>query len=803
MHIRFTQPGFGLTLIVTAGLLFFMFGTIQVVAQNYLEPTGQAPLSNVIDFINETNPTQARFGRLIVNANSPVDIPNDSQPFLHVRGNALFLGAASFDTQSATDVTWFVNPQATSFVSSGTVLGNGKLGILSTASGLYAESTNSTAISVATTVENVRSVFGQAVPPPASVGISAGIQAKATTVTGMGLYAIQTGCDGTNQATCGVAGKFEGNFVVTNGKLFADARNVYKAFSILDQGAPAGDGIGIKTIEISTATTVSDVILADETYLSMDVSLGSTPYNPNDANISIVYNQTNRTITTSWSSAPAASQLPITVQVYYYKRFGAVIVDSPGSGATITSKNFQVNSGTQYQFYARINNGSSSPEQFTWLLYKNNDFTNAANQCLPVDNCGTITATGLYTAPAGAPAGLQAYVVAKWNPLPTVLASTTLNFYTITITPPTTVPANTFYLANVTPYTFSASAQGPSGAMTVTWSIAQPPTTSIGSIGAGSGVYTAAASIPNGVTWPWTGQIRATIQGIPEAFYANYAVTPIPRSADITFTNTFAPASPALPQDNQPANRQAGTGQVLILEAKVLSVPDVYQHNFNWSITSPIGDTLSVAQTNDATKTLQYTLPAPAPYDISNVAHRSRTIVATWRNPDNGVTPATNNLVVHPGQANPNTVSLIAGASASVNGAISVLGFNNERSLESINGVAVTGIYPQTIPVTCGSIRINNAVDTPASCVNPTTQGCSRAYSLTYTGHTTTCSANIPVLLKGDKRETATISVQTTGTCGPCNCDLSSPNPRFHCGGLQCASCCAICGSAPPDPDAT
>ncbi len=794
MPIRFSQPGFGLSLIVTAGLLFFTFGAFQVVAQNYLEPTGAAPESNVIDFINETSTAQARYGKVIINAADPSVIPDSGAPFLQVKGSALFLGTVSFDVLTSSKVTWYVNPQTTStpsYVTSGTYTPLGKLTVSSAAgAGVNAQSATSNAVSVGTTVEFASSVYGEVVPPPGTIGISAGVKATAN-ANGIGLYALQSGCTGSTDpnnggspSKCGVAGNFEGNFIVVNGQIIGDGRNIYRAFSILDQGS-IGNGIGIKTFEISSVGTISPTIAADETFLSMSAYVGNKPYDPNDTNIQITYNKSNpsaQSLTVTWTTTP--TPLPVVVQIYYYKRFGAMIVSSPQGGNIVTAKNFQVGSGTSYQFYAALNGGSSAAGQFTWSLYKDSNFINPCNtNVLDPDHCGAITSDGVYTPPSAAPTGNKAWVVAKWAGDPTVYAFAELDLYIITITPPD--PA-VFYI-NGPALPFTANAVGPSGNMPVTWSVVQSPTTDIGYIGATTGVFTPVATISSGGIWPWYGKVKATISSIPEAFFAtSNDMAPIPKSSDISIAQTFTDGV----QAGLPANQQVGTGNMLTLTATVSTVPTQYQHTFSWSLAS-LDDSLDPLKTDATTQAVTYT--AADSLDIMDPTQRARTISVTW----NGQA-ASSSVILYPGETSPQLLSFNVTANGTSTSTLSVNNFNTavaNRAIYSINGTLVTGTVGQSIPTPCGTLTITAITDSPSGgCTNPATQQCTRAYTIRYNAAAAACTAIVPVVLSADRRETSIIRVQTTSTPS-CFCSGCGSPYNYPCGFKTCQSCCGICQS--------
>ena len=755
----------------------FVIGSWRVVAQTFIPPSSQAPRNNVIDFINQSGGTQSRSGVLQIN------VPNYQTAILGtpevlsvnastVPGNAYIQGPVIFAQNTANNSALEVNPSVSKpYVTSGATGANGKYSVAATNTGLYGQTSVGHAIFGKTYVASV-AVFGKTLQVPTGSSVSYGLWAKTTgnTTNNVAIYAQNNGTCSAG-SFCKLAAQFIGNFVV-NGKLWGDARGIYKAWTLNDAN-DTSSGIAFKTIDLSAPGfpfvidgsdanvlkwSAQELDTANETFVSMSVLVDGALYNPVNATLatsdvnylSVTFTQPT-TLTVKKNKDSTASA--IVIQMFYHKKVDIsispsiknVLVGSNGTGSVL--------------FSGLIAGGASSNSEFVWELYKDSALT------LPCDaTCGTMDATtmGLYNPPAAIGAINPVFIKATWVYDSTISAYATVNLYSLTITQ---APASGI-IGSASPLTIQATVQGPGSTPTIAWalltsygaSITPACSTSLTCSYVAPGTMAGAPTPP-----PWSDVVQVRITGISDTFTTTASVKIIP-TVTIQATNP-ATGTTYSQSSSQNTVAEVGIGQTLTLYAVANNVPALYSHNFTW--VSPTSDSIAPGATDGTTQTTTFTAP--------NTTITPRQARATWS------FDALALMTLYVAQGDAQNITMSRGVSTSGVHAVTIAGYAT-RILALQSSPTVPLIANQTVSSACGTLIFNSYTPALDTC-DPKVSQCSRTANFTYTASGSACSANVSLVSVQDPRDIATITMQSTVVIPSCYCTKKPFCAPEICGG--------------------
>ncbi|MBI3405537.1 MAG: DUF4091 domain-containing protein, partial [Acidobacteria bacterium] len=308
--------------------------------------------------------------------------------------------------------------------------------------------------------------------------------------------------------------------------------------------------------------------------------------------------------------------------------------------------------------------------------------------------CGTISATGSYTAPAAVPSPATVTVTAT-----SVADNTKSGTATVTVQPGVTVSVNppTATLVPNGPQTFTATVTG-TGNTVVTWSVngVNGGNSSVGTITAG-GAYTAPASVPT----PNTVTVTATSQADPT------------KSANATVTINAAIAVSVTPASVSLTNNPQGTRQF------TATVTGTANTAVTWTLS---GAGCAGAACGTITAGGLYTAPAlvPVPASVTVTATSSadptKTGTATVTLTTTitvSVTPPAPSIGLSATQLF--TATVVGSANTAVNWSVNGIAGGNA----AVGTISAAGLY--TAPVSLPSAQ--NFTITAASQVNPASTG--------------------------------------------------------------------------------
>lgn len=769
-------------------------------AQTFIEPSDEAPKSNVLDFISESGESQSRLGKLRIGSGV---IPNQSaDPMVDVVGNTYIQGNAYFDRQ-AIPAWQVVLSQAPQHVNSGTVVTNGKLTIQNTAGpALYANSLASNGVYAKTLSNNAKAIFGQTIQV-AGGSVSSGVRGEATDELGAGIYARQNHCPGSDIAVCGNAAQFIGNVVVT-GVIRGDGRGIVRTWTLNDvSSTDAAKGISVKTIDVTNTFfdnssprqyTTTDVLPPSTTFITMSVMVGDSPYDPTRASLdpetdekylAISYSTATNELTVKKGSADEN----LIILFYYHQELSAQILD--GAGNIVNPARALVGTSAQLTFRGSIGGGQLEGGEFLWTLHTDPSATDA-NKCT---TCGTIAESGpttTYTPPATIPTIPPAtplnsiWLKATWTADPTIYSIQQIDLYSITITP----QVIQYVLIGGQTLSFSATVSCPPSDVEcsinpnpITWSVQSDNGSNEGSesINETTGVYTSPVSVDSGSSW--TATVRAAIASHPELYKEKFfmLLPQIKISAQVNETEIASP-------DGKKAS--IGVKQTVVLRATASGVPAPLANDFNWSLQTPTGinETLTGGSATNQTAATQPTITYTAP-DVVSIG--GRTVTAIWRS-NESATLSHQTIVIYPGTASPVTFTQTEGTTGAKS--LSVSGFQSERRIYSfcttldctneqvVDYTALAAGTPYVIggglTGNCGTLSLTGPATSNPLC-NPDTQICSLNSTFSYTASGTGL-CTLKAKLMGDTRQTAIITLDPTSAGNGCTCN---PKTGYCCVG--------------------
>lgn len=820
---KIQHPEFGIASILVFGAALFVVSTIVVFAQDFIEPSGQAPTNNVVDFITVSDSAQARVGQLRINSTID-DIPETDDPIVDVIGNSYLQGDVTFGKNWGPSL--FVN--ATKFpyyVTTGTGAANGKLSVNATTSyGLFASSLNNDGIyvntkSAGTALTPSKNIFGQTTQVSAGEQ-SAGVMGVSINPLGYGIYAEQTDCTSYN-FSCGFAGQFYGNVVVT-GKIIGDGRGIFKTWTLNDNtSVDSATGISIKTITITNDNfsggnnyVYANAIGAGETFISMSVLNNSSAYNPHLATLSTentnllsfsINNATGDLIVTKHTATAIAG--PIVVTIYYHQQLSASVavnedIDGNGSSPDVANPyNALVGEDKVTTFIGALGGGGYEGSNFVWELYEDIDGNLIPDKKCSDATCGTVLIgigeTTSYVAPSVFPSsGKRVWLRASWTSDATVYVDQQIDLYKVDII---NTPADNYVTINGAPHDFNAVVDCPLTACpSVEWALGS---SFGGNVDLLSGLYTPPIEVAGGNRWRV--QIKATLPSLSPQLEQTYEFDLLPY---ISITATLegenlssqgpwsvTETTADLAQVGISCPSACGVGQKLKLTAVAGGIPLILQHDFSWSINEAIllsGENLVSGNLNtitDATnQDIIYT--APSTYNASDVIQAIRTIKATWRFATEAVDSVQSQVMdvaLGKGTIPMQTFSQYNNKTGSYT-SFKIYGYASlaARSIYQVcNNLTCTDItqiinWDDTFPISitvneCGTLRITGVTGT-----NPQT------IIFSYTGAGSgTCSDILYLRAMGDTRAMSQIATKTTLDPCPYDCSLLCP-------GFKCPTCC-------------
>ena len=370
-------------------------------------------------------------------------------------------------------------------------------------------------------------------------------------------------------------------------------------------------------------------------------------------------------------TAPATAPSPGTVSVtatnvFDPSQIGAAVVtigSGGGVGVSISPASLTIAvKGTQ-QFKATVTGSSNTA--VTWSV--------SGTGCVS-GSCGTITSSGLYTAPATVPSPALATVTATSVADTTKSASASVVIQSATAVNVTVTP-NTAQVAVGAKQQFSATVTGTSNTA-VTWSLSGCSGSGCGTI-TSTGLYTAPSSVPS----PPTITVVATSVASPG----------ISGSATVTVGSAsklaISPATPSVKPGAQVQFTASGTGSNIVV----------------WSVT---GTGCSGITCGSITSTGLYTAPSSAP-SPNVVTVRATSLSNSGITGSTTATITSNNVSVSVSPSN---------TSVGVNGkqqfTATVTGTTNTAVTWSLSGTGCTGTL-------CGTISTSGLYTAPSSAPNP------------------------------------------------------------------------------------
>lgn len=799
---------FSLLVFATA---FFVVSSVVVYAQDFIEPSDQAPANNVVDFITVSTETQGRIGQLRINA--PIgDIPTSGDSTVDVYGNIYFQGDTTFG--KLLGPTLFVNASRAPYsVSAGTTAANGKFtAVSSTSYGLYAESLWANAIFVNTKAAgtsestSVKTVFGQTRQVAAGEK-STGVTGHATNPAGYGIYAEQLACDGTT-FTCGLAGQFYGNVVVT-GTIVADGRGVFKVWTLNDGGSTdSSTGVSMRTVDVvpddfaGTLTyTYPNAIETGEGFIAMSVLVDGSVYNPTSTDLSVKLDANGQLVFTKTIDVTFEK---IIVTLFYNQQLGVAItvnedINDDGSQPDTANPYAALIGGDKVTtFISTLGGGGFEGAQFLWDLYKDTNGDGSPDTKCVATECGTVYQGPGVTTSFTPPTDYlntdpitpdlntrQVWLRASWTSDSTSYADQQIDLYRVSTT---TTPPNGFVYINGSAFDFDATVECPYGSCpSVTWSLGSGygGTENVSA----TGLYTPPSEIMSGDVW--TGQVRATVIGVKPDLVQTFSFPLLPKIS-ITATLNGANETSQGPWTSTLASPGSahigitcgntlclGGEHTMTLQAVAEGVAPTIAHNFNWSVgpfTLPllaekIQATDGSSQTNNTNQTIVYTSPSNS--DMNDPLQKNRVVTATWRD-SSGTTLSVQGVTVIMGRGTISRVYISREYNTSgTYSTYKIYGFLNNlsrrpykvcESSDCATGAVQVIDWNQKLPISvtptsCGSLRISGV-----------TSGDPQTTSLSYTAAGSVCNQALYFFTYGDSRASSIVYLNSKAPIPTCTC---------------------------------
>ncbi|NDQ56080.1 MAG: DUF4091 domain-containing protein [Acidipila sp.] len=567
-----------------------------------------------------------------------------------------------------TAVTWTVN---------GISNGNASVGVINPATGIYTApasvptpaTVTVTATSVADPTKSASSVVTvQPVitaitvsPSTASIATSA-TQQFAAMVTGSGNTAVTWQVNGTTGGNINTVGSISatGLYTAPSFAVVTTATN----FTVTAVSVQNNTVSGSATVTV-TPPPITVTVSPNPANLTVNAQQQFTATVTNAANPAVTWTvvggAANGTITASglYTAPGVPPGGPVTVQATSNQdptKFGTATVNvSSAIAVTVSPANTRVVVGAQQQFTASVS--GTANQGVTWSVSGG-----AAN--------GTISATGLYTAPNAVPSPATVTVVATSVVAPNPSGSTTL-----TVLPSITVSvAPTSAVLNTgAQQTFTATVTGTANTA-VTWSVngVVGGNSSVGTINQATGQYTAPAVAPN----PATVTVRAVSQADPTKS----------GSASVTIQGMITvTVSPAAVGVNINATQQFSA-----------TVTNASNTSVTWSV-SGTGNVGSISATG------LYTAPASAPTpatvtvtatSVQNGTSMGTAVVTVLSVVSISISPSA--VQVTPNQQSQFTATVTGSANTTVTWSVNgTVGGNS-----TVGTISVTGLYtaPNAVP---------------------------------------------------------------------------------------------------------
>jgi Fe-S cluster assembly iron-binding protein IscA len=365
------------------------------------------------------------------------------------------------------------------------------------------------------------------------------------------------------------------------------------------------------------------------------------------------------------TSVPSPAQVTVTAtSIADPTRSGsATVTIAVGVSINISPTTVTLTAGAQKQFTATVTNTSNTA--VTW---------NIAGDGCGGASCGTITAAGLYTAPASVPSPPQVFVAAR-----SVADPTKTSTATVTIAPPVsvTVSPTTAQLITGTKQQFTATVKNTANTA-VTWSLSGSCSgTACGTI-TSAGLYTAPSAVPN----PALISVIARSVADPTKS-ATAAVTILPPVGV-----TISPTTATVPT--------GGRQQFLV------TVSGTNNNNVTWSVT---GSGCTGSACGVVSPSGRYTAPTTAPNPAK--------VTVTVTSAGDSTKFATATVTIVPPVAvkiSPTAVELATGNTQRFTA--TVTGATNTNVTWSLSGTGCTG-------ATCGIISSSGLYTAPGTVPSP------------------------------------------------------------------------------------